>query len=115
MILEIDSSLEVRFPDLKALVYKVWGVHVQKRSPELEIFKNEVMRQVREKYDLETLKDLSTFRLYRDFFWRIGVDPTKNRPAAEALIRRILGGSSIPTINTLVDSLTLPPSRPGLP
>lgn len=35
------------------------------------------------------------------------MDPTKNRPAAEALIRRILGGGSIPTINTLVDSYNL--------
>ncbi|MFH0748361.1 MAG: phenylalanine--tRNA ligase beta subunit-related protein [Candidatus Bathyarchaeota archaeon] len=35
------------------------------------------------------------------------MDPTKNRPAAEALIRRILGGSSISIINTLVDSYNL--------
>ncbi|MFH0748736.1 MAG: phenylalanine--tRNA ligase beta subunit-related protein [Candidatus Bathyarchaeota archaeon] len=40
-------------------------------------------------------------------FWRIGVDPTKSRPAAEALIRRILRGGSLPTINTLVDSYNL--------
>lgn len=107
MMLKIDSSLAARFPGLQALVYTVCGLHILKRSPELEMFMNEVMRHVREKYDLESLKDLPTFRFYRDFFWRIGVDPTKNRPAAEALIRRILGGGSIPTINTLVDSYNL--------
>jgi len=89
------------------LVYEVRGVHVQKRSSELEMFKNEVTRNVREKYDLESLKDRVTFRLYRDFFWKIKVDPTKNRPAAEALTRRILGGGSLPVINTLVDSYNL--------
>ena len=80
MILRIDPFLTVRFPDLQALVYKVRGVHVQKRSSELEMFKNEVIRNVRERYDLESLKNRMTFRLYRDFFWKIKVDPTKNRP-----------------------------------
>ncbi|MDH5664470.1 MAG: phenylalanine--tRNA ligase beta subunit-related protein, partial [Candidatus Bathyarchaeota archaeon] len=47
------------------------------------------------------------FRAYRDFFWRVGIDPTKNRPAAEALIRRVLGGKVIPNINTLVDAYNL--------
>jgi DNA/RNA-binding domain of Phe-tRNA-synthetase-like protein len=107
MMLKIDSSLAVLFPDLKALVYEVRGVHIEKRIPEFEAFKNEVIRHVRERYNLESLKDLPTFRFYRDFFWRIGVDPTKNCPAAEALIRRILGGGSIPNIDTLVDSYNL--------
>ena len=53
------------------------------------------------------MKNLPTFRAYRDFFWRVGIDPTKNRPAAEALIRRILGGRTIPQINPLVDAYNL--------
>jgi len=65
------------------------------------------MRQVKEQYDLESLKDLPTFRAYRDFFWSVEIDPTKNRPAAEALIRRFLGGKAIPHINTLVDAYNL--------
>jgi len=107
LILKIDSALTVRFPGLQALVYEVHGVHIQKRRSELEASKYEVIKNVRERYNLESLKDMPTFRFYRDFFWRIGVDPTKNRPAAEALIRRILGGGSIPNINTLVDSYNL--------
>jgi DNA/RNA-binding domain of Phe-tRNA-synthetase-like protein len=56
---------------------------------------------------LKSLKNKPSFRAYRDFFWNIGIDPTKNRPAAEALIRRILGGRTIPTINSLVDAYNL--------
>ncbi|MFH0748362.1 MAG: hypothetical protein V1915_00325 [Candidatus Bathyarchaeota archaeon] len=82
MMLKIDSSLTVRFPDLQALVYEVCGVHIQKRSPELEMFKNEVMRHVREKYDIESLKDIPTFRFYRDFFWRIGGGPYQESPCS---------------------------------
>jgi len=107
MDLKIDVQLKTRFPDLKVLACEIKGVKVEKRNVELEKFQNKITKQVRQQYDLESLKNLSTFRAYRDFFWRVGIDPTKNRPAAEALIRRILGGKTIPNINTLVDAYNL--------
>ena len=55
-------------------------------------------------YDLESLKDDPMVRAYRDFYWRIGIDPTKTRPASEALIRRFLKNQSIPKINNVVDA-----------
>ena len=64
-------------------------------------------KKVKEKYNLNSVRNLPIFRAYRDFFWRVGIDPTKNRPAAEALIRRVLGGRTIPSINTLVDAYNL--------
>lgn len=107
MDLKIGVQLKTRFPELKVLTCEIEGVKVEKRNVELEKFQSEITKQVREQYDLESLKNLSTFRAYRDFFWRVGIDPTKNRPAAEALIRRILGGRTIPSINTLVDAYNL--------
>jgi DNA/RNA-binding domain of Phe-tRNA-synthetase-like protein len=107
MNLKIDSKLKTRFPDLIAKILQVKEVQIEKRNDELEKFKAEVAKQVREMYDLESLKDQLAFRAYRDFFWSVGIDPTKNRPAAEALIRRILGGRTIPTINSLVDVYNL--------
>jgi DNA/RNA-binding domain of Phe-tRNA-synthetase-like protein len=55
-------------------------------------------------YTLENLKDNPIIRAYRDFYWKIGIDPTKIRPSSEALVRRILSGSSIPMINNVVDA-----------
>lgn len=107
MNLKIDSKLKTRFPDLIAKILQVKEVKVEKRNSELEKFKAEIAKQVREMYDLESLKDQPAFRAYRDFFWSVGIDPTKNRPAAEALIRRILGGRTVPTINSLVDAYNL--------
>ncbi|MGC8962010.1 MAG: B3/B4 domain-containing protein, partial [Candidatus Bathyarchaeia archaeon] len=60
------------------------------------------------------MKDEPIFRAYRDFFWKIGVDPTKVRPAAEALVRRALLGKPIPTINTLVDAYNLASMETGI-
>jgi len=107
MSLKIDSKLKTRFPDLTVLTLRIKGVQIQKRDAKLEKFKVEVMRQVRNDYNLDSVKDHPTFRAYRDFFWSIKIDPTKIRPAAEALIRRILAGKTLPSINTLVDAYNL--------
>jgi len=115
MALKIDAHVKTRFPGLQVLTCEILGVKIKKRSAELEKFAKELMEQVRQKYNLESLKDLPTFRAYRDFFWKAGIDPTKNRPAAEALIRRILGGKAIPQINTLVDAYNLASVKTEVP
>jgi len=107
MSLNIDSKLKTRFPELDALTLDIQGVNTKKKDKELEKFKQEVEEQVRNEYTLESVKDHPTFRAYRTFFWGIGIDPTKIRPAAEALTRRILAGIPLPRINTLVDAYNL--------
>ncbi|MGW8289549.1 MAG: B3/B4 domain-containing protein, partial [Candidatus Bathyarchaeia archaeon] len=107
MSLKIDSELKTAFLDLTVLAFHINGVKIQKRDAELEKFKVTVKQQIRNEYDLNTVKDHPTFRAYRDFFWSIKIDPTKIRPAAEALIRRILAGKTLPCINTLVDAYNL--------
>ena len=107
MRLKIDSELGTRFPDLNAITLQVNGLKIQKKDVALEEFKLEVIKRVRNDYILEDVKDHPASRAYRDFFWRIGIDPTKIRPAAEALIRRILAGKTLPCINTLVDTYNL--------
>ena len=114
MNIKIDVQLKTRFSDLTVLTCDVKDVKVEEQNVELEKFKDEIMEKVRIKYDLDSVKNLPTFRAYRDFFWRAGIDPTKNRPAAEALIRRILGGRTIPRINTLVDAYNMVSIKTGI-
>ncbi len=107
MVLKISADLGERFPGLRVLVVHVNGVGVEREKVELQQFKEKVIDEIKRTYDLATVKDVPIFRAYRDFFWRIGTDPTKNRPAAEALIRRVLAGKPLPTINTFVDAYNL--------
>ena len=107
MSLTIDPPLVNLFPDLHVLVGRVENVTVRSHVAELEAFKGELIEEIRGSYSLETVKDNLTFRAYRDFFWKIKVDPTKTRPAAEALIRRVLRGRPLPKINSLVDAYNL--------
>jgi DNA/RNA-binding domain of Phe-tRNA-synthetase-like protein len=69
-------------------------------------FEEEVKKLIeylKSRYTLETLKNDPIVRAYRDFFWRIGIDPTKIRPSSEALVRRALK-DSFPRIDPVVDA-----------
>ena len=43
----------------------------------------------------------------RSLFHQLDIDPTKHRPASEALLRRVLQGKGMPTINAAVDVCNL--------
>ena len=64
---------------------------------------NNFIQDFRKKYNLDFIKDHPHIRKFRDFYWRLGIDPTKQRPAHEALVRRILHGQNLPKINPIVD------------
>lgn len=115
MEIMIAPDLRNRFPNLKVLAFSVKDVKVTKRNDELEEFKKLVFDEVRKRYSLETVKDVPVFRTFRDFFWKIGIDPTKNRPAAEALVRRILAGKPIPSINSVADACNLASIKSEVP
>jgi DNA/RNA-binding domain of Phe-tRNA-synthetase-like protein len=107
LYLYVDPSLQAKFPGLKAQVFRVEGVEVKSEYAGLEEFKAKVIARTKEKWELDQLREHLVFRAYRDFFWRVGVDPTKTRPASEALIRRVLRERPLPRINTLVDAYNL--------
>ncbi|MBM6993852.1 MAG: hypothetical protein I3J02_11435 [Prevotella sp.] len=55
----------------------------------------------------ETLKDLSGIAATRRVYKACGKDPSRYRPASEALIRRLLQGKELYQIDTLVDLINL--------
>ena len=55
----------------------------------------------------ETLKDQPGIAATRRVYRACGKDPSRYRPASEALIRRMLQGKSLYQINTLVDLINL--------
>ena len=78
------------------------GAAVTKGYPfEPEI--KDLFKEIPRRHSLGSLRNDPIVRAYRDFYWRIGIDPTKTRPASEALVRRVLKGS-FPRINIVVDA-----------
>ncbi len=104
-----------RFPGICVAEGDIRGVDIQRDSPGLDVLKAEVARVIKSRYSLESVKDDPGFRAYRDFFWSVGIDPTKTRPASEALVRRLISGGRLPSINAAVDAYNLASAESGVP
>lgn len=72
-------------------------------------------RELRERYGQARSGDLPEAEEGRTLYKALGLDPTKTRPANEALLRRVLKGESLYRVNTLVDALNLCALRFQLP
>jgi DNA/RNA-binding domain of Phe-tRNA-synthetase-like protein len=101
-----EDRLDKKF-GIKTVEARVSGIRVESSGEEFQDFKKAEFERLRRELKREELKDQPIFRLYRDFYWRIGIDPTKIRPSSEALVRRILQGKDLPSINNCVDSYNL--------
>lgn len=104
MRVSIDDAVRERYADLELVSLLLEGVRIARTREDLEAHKRELEGSVRQDMTAESLRDEPRVRAYRDFFWSLGIDPTKTRPAAEALARRVLRGRELPTINTAVDA-----------
>lgn len=115
MKLLISDEVRGAFPELRLAYLEIGGLQIGGESEKVTGLLREISEKVRGEMTIETVKDRADFRAYRDFFWKQGVDPTKTRPASEALVRRILKGSSIPRINDFVDAYNLASIETGVP
>jgi DNA/RNA-binding domain of Phe-tRNA-synthetase-like protein len=113
--LQIDKKLNLNYPGLSARIKTISGVKVTEKENRLEEYKVEIINKIKKRWKIDDLKEDPVFSAYRDFFWRVKVDPTKNRPASEALIRRILHETPFPKVNTLVDSYNLASAESCIP
>ena len=78
--LRAGPDLAAEFPGLEALEFDATRLRIGPTEDAGAMFIEERLAAYRRTYVLETLKDEPRLRAYRDFFWRVGVDPTKVRP-----------------------------------
>ncbi|MEM2839142.1 MAG: phenylalanine--tRNA ligase beta subunit-related protein [Thermoplasmata archaeon] len=115
MELRIEEDVRKAYPELHLAYLEIRGMKIGTGSDKVTNLLKEESEKLLRTLTLDTVKDREDFRAYRDFFWRIGVDPTKTRPAAEALVRRILKGASLPRINDFVDAYNISSAESGIP
>jgi len=113
--MEFSPEVLASFPGICVAEGDIRSGRIENESPGLIALRQDTIRKIQSRYTLEKVKDEPVFRAYRDFFWRVGVDPTKTRPASEALVRRILAGGTLPAINTAVDAYNLASAISGVP
>lgn len=99
----IDPAVLQKYPDIKTGIAIIQNVKVAKKDPELEKLKKEVNNLYVDK-TLEDVNQIPQIKAYRDFFRSFGIDPASRHPSPDALLRRIVQGKGLYTINTLVDA-----------
>lgn len=62
-------------------------------------------RELFGRYGETTISHVPGIERARDLYKAIGIDPTRWRPASEALIRRVIKGKPLYRINSLVDTI----------
>lgn len=73
----------------------------------------EFTRELRTHYTTDSIKDQPVIAATREAYKRCGKDPSRYRPSAEALRRRLLRGMELYRIDTLVDLINLVSLRTG--
>ncbi|MGD0978295.1 MAG: phenylalanine--tRNA ligase beta subunit-related protein [Candidatus Bathyarchaeia archaeon] len=110
-----SADVLARFPELVICIGTITGIHNQKENDQLRLLKKTVYAEAKAKYSVEALKDNPKVRAYRDFYWKLDIDPTKTRPSGEALLRRVLNGNELPNISTVVDAYNLASMQTVIP
>ena len=110
-----DAAIIDRFPTVVGGVIYADGVTNAPTPPDLQSAFRAEQASVREKVGEQPLSELPSLAAWRGVFRGFGVDPTKYRSAAEALLRRLTKQGELPSINTLVDLANLVSIRYALP
>ena len=106
--IKISPSVKQKFPGLSIACTEPF------KPVKMDINFEKWVEKVKEKWSSTQLIQDPIIRAYRDFFWKLGIDPTKIRPSGEALIRRAIS-MGLPRISTIVDVMNIASSFTGIP
>ncbi|MEO5988153.1 MAG: phenylalanine--tRNA ligase beta subunit-related protein [Candidatus Eisenbacteria bacterium] len=91
------------------------GVKAEPLSPGFGHECDDVIQRLTGRFTGRPAGDIPGVAENRAMFHRLGVDPTKTRPASEALLRRAMQGKGLPTILPAVDVCNLASLEHQLP
>lgn len=104
-----------RYPNLCGGIILARGMHNQPTPPELASAFLAEQQAVLRRIGNTPLSEIPSLAAWRGAFRSFGVEPTKYRSAAEALLRRLTKKGDIPSINALVDAYNLVSIRYAVP
>lgn len=112
LTLEMDDAL-------RGIVALGWleadGLSGEPLGAAFDAERDESIRGLMRRFTGRAAADMPGVAETRGMFHRLGVDPTKTRPASEALLRRVLQGKGLPHIHPAVDVCNLASLEHQLP
>lgn len=116
MEFQTASEAKEKLSGLKAGFILFSGVNVEKTNPQIDqLVMDSSAKALRRFPTPESILEDPIVQACRSLFSMLGIDPTKERPSGEALIRRISSGKGIYRINTAVDVNNVVSMLTGLP
>lgn len=110
--IEVSEDIRTRCPQFVGVAILA-TVQNTTYNPELWVEINVCTEGYRAKYQIEDVKKIPAIDATRQAYKRLGKDPNRYRPSAEALGRRILRDLPLYQIDTLVDLINLVSIRTG--
>jgi DNA/RNA-binding domain of Phe-tRNA-synthetase-like protein len=110
-----DSGLLERFPTIVGGVVHARGVANGPSTPALAAAFGAEQERTFERIGDEPLGTVPSLAAWRRAFTAFGVEPTRYRSAAEALLRRLTKHGNVPSVSLLVDLGNLVSLRYGIP
>ena len=112
MNISVSEELKKRCPEFKGAAVEAWVTNTPYSEGlwrEIDLFTEEL----RAESDVDACKEQFAIAATRTAYRRCGKDPSRYRPSAEALRRRLLRGMQLYQIDTLVDIINLVSLRSG--
>ena len=106
MNIEVSEELKSKCPEFRGIAVEAWVSNTafsKELWQEIDVF----TQQLRAESNVDDCKEQYAIAATRTAYRRCGKDPSRYRPSAEALRRRLLRGLELYQIDTLVDIINL--------
>ncbi|MCR4765298.1 MAG: hypothetical protein K5856_03885 [Bacteroidaceae bacterium] len=111
-IIKVSEELKNKCPDFKGIAVEAWVTNTsynKKLWQEIDTY----TQQLRAESNVDDCKEQYAIAATRKAYRQLGKDPSRYRPSAEALRRRLLRGLDLYQIDTLVDIINLVSLKTG--
>ncbi|MBP7927828.1 hypothetical protein KAZ57_01640 [Patescibacteria group bacterium] len=109
----ITEQVKKDFPGMLYAYTVIENVNVEKTNPELEKFKEQVLAKLSGK-NIEYVNSLPAIDTYKKIYKQTGVDWRSKAPSPLALLKRVVTGKGLYTVNTAVDAYNLAVLESGI-
>ena len=112
MDINISENFKVLFPDYVSGIIDCKVTNSITSDQLWTEMENEI-EKIRANFKIEDINKRIEIKATRDAYKKLGKDPNRYRPSAEALCRRIVRGIPVYKVNTLVDIINIVSIRSG--
>lgn len=103
MKIKIDKTIGERLPHCQLGYLTLNGVRVKGTPPALSREITQLQAEMAERYQMNVLPQVPKIMAVRNMYKKLSVDPSRYRPASEALVRRVLQNRALYFVNSAVD------------